>query len=84
MEDVLQFEVGGSGLKRYGDTLKQLIMDWLVEENGLDILISILSLGEIGMINIDCYYEKNNKMKIEKLTKEILEKLHIDYKIILE
>lgn len=67
----------------FSDTrIKELLQGWL-DENGVDVLVSILNLGSDHVsLNIDYFFDKNKDvLKIQNLTEMFLDKLHIKYKL---
>lgn len=70
----------------FSDTrIKELLQGWL-DENGVDVLVSILNLGSDHVsLNIDYFFDKDKDvLKIQKLTEMLLDKLHIKYKLEVE
>lgn len=65
--------------------LKELLQGWL-DENNVDVLVSVLNLGSDHVsLNIDYFFDKNKDvLKIQKLTEMFLDKLHIEYKLEVE
>lgn len=80
MDKLLEYEVNGTILKQFEEKVKSSLSEWLIEDNGLDVDVSIYCTNELGTIIIDCYNEDNLE-KIDNLTKKFFEKVGIQYSI---
>lgn len=78
MEKLLEYELNGNALSKYGEKLQTTITEWLRDDNGLDVDVSVYSTREMGTIIIDCLREKDSK-QTDILTRKLFDKLGIDY-----
>lgn len=80
MEKLFEFGVNGFALAKHEDKLRDLLVEWIEEKNGLDVDISFFIINELGMINIDCFKLNDSEAdKAKQLTEDLLKNLHIDY-----
>ena len=81
--DTIEFEFVSEHMEKYEDILTDLLKQWLVDENGLDVLISSFVSGDYGTIIIDCYFDEKHRSNALQLTEELFKKLHIEsYKLV--
>ena len=77
--NVIIYNIDKEYLNRTKNLLKQKLSDWYTYK-GLDILVVISTLGEIGMLMIDCSNENNMQIReVAELTNLFLDEFNIDY-----
>lgn len=80
--NLLEFELSGDGLVKYGETLKAIVTEWLNNKNGMDVIVSFFEFEGLGTLNVDCFYCGNELFRAKILTEKLLKKLNIDYEIV--
>ena len=75
--DLLEFEFMGEGIEKFEDTVTDLLKKWLIDEHGLDVIVTSFVDDGYGTLIVDCSFDSNNKDKALILTKQLFNELHI-------
>lgn len=83
MENVITFEMDFGVSEYIEKTTNDLIKGWLINHNKLDVVVSSLCLGDLWSISIDCHFlkNKNDILRVQQLTEQLLTRFEIPYKI---
>lgn len=67
MKNVITYEFNEKEFAQYSETVVAMLEEVLVEENGLDVIVSSFSYNEILSINIDCISLKDKNIEEVKM-----------------
>lgn len=82
MDDTLIFRIDATYLTESGDKLCKLIDDWNANNDCETFTTTFIIEEDLGEIIVDYSFNKENKDRIEKLTKQILDRFNVKYELI--